>query len=123
MTSRKSTPGHKNRFADIPPITDFASCQAARPLLLHRFGDIIGVWQGCDQKPCRRRKSCQRSDNACLFAFMDKQPDESRRYLRYVIENRRAGLKPDEACRRAEARVEDEIARDAAELNDRFPRA
>ena len=112
MTSRKRAPGHKNLFAGIPPITDFASCQAVRPLLLHRFGDIIGVWRGCDQKSCRRRKSCQRSDNACLFAFMDKQSDESRRYLRYALENRRAGLEPDEACRRAAARVAEEIARD-----------
>ncbi|AMJ59418.1 hypothetical protein [Bosea sp. PAMC 26642] len=103
-------PHRQGDFADIPPITDFESCQKVRPLLLHRVGDILGVWRYCADKPCRRRKSCRRSDWACLTAFMDALPDEDRRLFRYSIENRRNGLAPDEAFAQAQARIAAEAA-------------
>ncbi|PTM42694.1 hypothetical protein [Bosea sp. 124] len=104
-------PKRRNRFADLPPITDFASCQRVRPMLLHRVGDILEVWRGCDNSACTRARSCRRSDGACLTAFMQALPDEDRRLFRYALENRKAGLEPGEAFARAQARVEDEIAR------------
>lgn len=102
---------HRNPFADIPPITDFESCQRVRPLLLHRVGDVVGVWRFCENKTCRRRKSCRRSDWACLATFMQAMPDEHRRCFRYALEYRIAGLAPDEAIAQAQARVAGEIAR------------
>ena len=102
----------RGRFADLPPITDFESCQRVRPLLLHRCGDVAGVWRYCPNKTCQRRKSCRRSDGQCFIAFMQAAPDTERRRLRYAIDNRLAGLDSDEACRRADARIAEEIARD-----------
>ena len=104
-------PKRRNPFADIPPITDFESCQRARPLLLHALGDALEVWRGCDKPACKRAKSCRRSDGACLTACMQALPDEDRRLFRYALENRSAGLDGDEAFDRAEARVEDEMGR------------
>jgi len=102
-------PKHKNPFADIPPITDFESCQRVRPLLLHALGDALEVWRGCKKPACKRAKSCQRGDGACFIANMQALPDEDRRLFRYALENRNAGLDADEAFDRAEARVEDEM--------------
>ncbi|MGO4174802.1 hypothetical protein [Bosea sp. TAF32] len=104
-------PKRQNLFADIPPITDFESCQRARPLILQRLGDIIGVWEACENKSCIRARSCQRSDGACLAAFMQAVPDGERREFRYALENRSKGLAPDEAIARAQARVAEESAR------------
>lgn len=106
MTQRRGA------FADLPPITDFESCQRVRPLLLHRCGDLVQVWSYCPNRTCRRKRSCRRSDGACFIAFMQAAPDTERRRFRYAIENRQAGLDPDEACRRADARVAAEIAQD-----------
>jgi len=97
-------------FADIPPITDFESCQRVRPLLLHR----VGVWRYCENKTCRRAKSCRRSDWACLTAFMQALPDEHRRLFRYAIQHRLEGLDSAEAIARAQARVADEMAQGAS---------
>ncbi|KPH81156.1 hypothetical protein [Bosea vaviloviae] len=104
-------PKPRNRFADLPPITDFESCQRVRPMLLHRVGDAFEVWRSCEDKSCRRAKSCRRGDGTCLFAFMAAQPDAARRLLFYTVKNRIAGLSPDEAWAQAQARVADEIAR------------
>lgn len=104
----------RGNFADIPPITDFESCQRVRPLLLHRVGDLVGVWRYCENKTCRRAKSCQRSDWACLTAFMQALPDEHRRLFRYAIQHRLEGLDAAEATARAQARVAGEMAEDAS---------
>lgn len=104
-------PTRKSPFADLPPITDFASCQRVRPLLLHRLGDLLEVWRGCANRTCRRAKSCKRSDLACLTAFMQALPEAQRRQLRHGIENRRAGLSCDEAIAQAQARSADEMTR------------
>ncbi|HEV7258831.1 MAG TPA: hypothetical protein VGN82_13715 [Bosea sp. (in: a-proteobacteria)] len=104
-------PKRRSPYADIPPITDFESCQRLRPVLLHRFGDVVGVWRHCENKTCRRRKSCRRSDWECLTAFMHAVPDKERRLFLYAVQHRRDGLSCDEAIARAEARVADEIAR------------
>ncbi|CAH1678972.1 conserved hypothetical protein [Hyphomicrobiales bacterium] len=104
-------PKRQNPFADIPPITDFESCQRARPLILQRLADLFGVWEACANKTCIRARSCRRKDAACLFAFMQAVPDKDRRELRYALDNRAAGLEPDEAIARAEARIADEITR------------
>lgn len=92
-------------------IAEFHRIQALRPVILHRLGDLLGVWRGCDDKSCIRAKSCRRSDTACLTAFMQAMPDENRRLFRYALENRRDGLDPAEAIDRAQARVAGEIAR------------
>jgi hypothetical protein len=92
-------------------IAEFHRIQALRPVILHRLGDLLGVWRDCGNKTCRRAKSCGRSDATCLYAFMQAMPHEDRRLTRYALENRRDGLAPDEAIERAQARVEDEIAR------------
>lgn len=105
------TPPRSGPFADIPPITDFESCQRARPLLMRRVGDLLGVWRHCEDKTCRRGKSCRRDDAACLAAFMQAIPDKDRRLFRHALEHRSNGLDPDEAIARAQARVADEIAR------------
>ncbi|QEL21825.1 hypothetical protein FQV39_03975 [Bosea sp. F3-2] len=104
-------PKRQNPFADIPPITDFESCQKARPLILQRLGDVIGVWRGCENRACIRARSCRRGDGACLTAFMQAVPDEERRLFRYALEHRSSGLEPGEAFERAQARVAEEIAR------------
>lgn len=104
-------PKRQNTPADIPPITDFESCQRARPLILQRFADLLGVWEACANKTCIRARSCQRKDAACLIAFMRAVPDDERRVLRYALENRSKGLAPDEAQAQAETRVAEEIAR------------
>jgi hypothetical protein len=104
-------PKRRNTPADIPPITDFESCQRARPLILQRFASLLGVWEVCANKSCARARSCQGQDTACLRAFMQAIPDEDRREMRYALDNRASGLDPDEACARAEARVAEEIAR------------
>lgn len=101
----------KGFFAYIPPITDFESCQLVRPILLHRVGDLFGVWRGCRNAACNRARSCRRDDGQCLFVFMQAQPDWARRLLRYSLENRLAGLEPDEAFAQARVRVTEEIAR------------
>ena len=105
-------PKRQNTPADIPPITDFESCQRARPLILQRFASLLGVWEVCANKSCARARSCQGQDTACLSAFMQAIPDEDRREIRYALDNRAAGLSPDEAIERAQARVAGEIARD-----------
>lgn len=104
-------PKRRNTPAAIPPITDFESCQRARPLILRRFADILGVWEACANKSCARARSCQGQDTACLRAFMQAIPDEDRREIRYALDNRAAGLDSDEAMERAQARVAGEIAR------------
>ena len=104
-------PKRQSPFADLPPITDFESCQRVRPLLLQRLGDIFGVWEDCENKTCIRARSCQREDAACLFAFMRAVPDDDRRMFRYALEHRRDGLDAGEAMERAQARVADESAR------------
>jgi hypothetical protein len=101
----------KGLFADIPLITDFESCQRVRPMLMHRVGDLFGVWRDCENRACVRARSCRRGDGACLTTFMQAQPDALRRLLRYSLENRIAGLEPEQAYAQALARVEDEIAR------------
>ncbi len=101
-----------NRFADLPPITDFESCQRVRPMLLHRVGDVLEVWRHCETKSCQRAKSCRRGDGTCFIAFMQAQPDADRRLLSYTLKNRIAGLTPDEAFAQAQARVADEITQD-----------
>ncbi|SEG79880.1 hypothetical protein [Bosea lathyri] len=92
-------------------IAKFHRMQALRPVVLHRMGDVLEVWRDCANKPCRRARSCQRSDATCLYAFMQALPEEEHRLFRYALENRRDGLDPDEAIERAQARVESEIAR------------
>lgn len=104
-------PKRRSRFADLPPITDFESCQRVRPMLLHRVGDLFGVWRDCENSICVRARSCRRGDGACLTAFMQAQPDALRRLFRYSLEYRIAGLEPDQAFAQAQARVEEEIAR------------
>jgi hypothetical protein len=104
-------PKHRNPFADLPPITDFDSCQKVRPLLMQRLGDLFGVWRGCEDKACVRARSCRRSDGACLVAFMQAVPDHERRLFRHALEHRCDGLDAGEAFERAQARVADEIAR------------
>ena len=104
-------PKRRNTLPDIPPITDFESCQRARPLILQRFASLLGVWEVCANKSCARARSCQGQDTACLRAFMQAIPDEDRREIRYALDNRAAGLDPDEAIARAQARVAEEIAR------------
>lgn len=104
-------PKHRNTPAEIPPITDFESSQRARPLILRRFADILGVWKACANRTCTRARSCQGQDAACLRAFMQALPHADRREIRYALDNRAAGLDPDEAMERAQARVAEEIAR------------
>ena len=104
-------PKQPNTFADIPPITDFESSQRARPLILRRFADILGVWEFCANKSCARARGCQHKDAACLGAFMQALPDDERREICYTLENRRNGLEPREAIARAKKRVAEEIAR------------
>jgi hypothetical protein len=104
-------PKRQNTPAAIPPITDFESCQRARPLILRRFADILGVWEVCANKACSRARSCQGQDTACLRAFMQAIPDEERREIGYALDNRAAGLSPGEAMEQAQARVAGEIAR------------
>ena len=89
----------------------FHRVQQIRRQVLHRMGDILEVWRGCANAPCVRARSCQRSDHACLFASMQALPEEERQTFRSAVENGRDGLAPDEAIARAQARVEDEIAR------------
>jgi len=88
-------PKQQNPFADIPPITDFESCQRVRPLLLRRLGELLGVWEGCESPTCTRARSCQRKDAACLGAFMQAVPDEDRRELRLALEKHSKELGPD----------------------------
>lgn len=104
MTKRKIP------LSTIPPITDFESCQRARPLILKRFGDILGVWEDCENRACVRARSCQRADTSCLQRFMNAIPDTDRREMRSALENRRAGLDPDAAIAEAQARVAREDA-------------
>jgi hypothetical protein len=104
-------PKRQNTPTEIPPITDFESCQRARPLILRRFADILGVWEVCANKACSRARSCQGQDTACLRAFMQAIPDDDRREIRYALDNRAAGLSPGEAMEQAQARVAGEIAR------------
>jgi hypothetical protein len=92
-------------------MAEFHRIQALWPVILRKLGDLLGVWRECGNKTCRRAKSCGRSDATCLHALMQAMADESRRLLRYAVENRRDGLAPDEAIERAQARVEDQIAR------------
>ncbi len=102
-------PKHRNPLADIPPLTDFESIQRARPLIVRRFGDVLGVWSACGNAACARARRCQGPNASCVIAFMQALPDDFRRMLRYSIENRIRGLDVDEAVARAEARVEAEI--------------
>ena len=104
-------PKRRNTPAATPPITDFESCQRARSLILRHFADILGVWEVCANKSCARARSCQGQDTACLRAFMQAIPDADRREIRYALDNRAAGLDPDEAIERAQARVAEEMAR------------
>ena len=104
-------PKRPNTPAAIPPITDFESCQRARPLILRRFADILGVWDVCANKTCTRARGCQGEGAGCVLAFMQAIPDEDRREIRYALDNRTAGLAPGEAMERAQARVAGEIAR------------
>jgi hypothetical protein len=103
-------PRRKIPTSTIPPITDFESCQRARPLILKRFGDILGVWESCEDRTCVRARSCRREDASCLHRFMSAMPDTDRREMRHALDNRRAGLDPDAAIARAQARVAAEEA-------------
>lgn len=103
-------PKRQKGFADIPPITDFESCQKARPLVLQRFATLLGVWQACANRSCARARQCQGHSAPCLTAFMQAIPDEERREIRYTVQNAARGLSPDEAVSRAQARVAEENA-------------
>lgn len=92
-------------------IAQFHRVQALRKQVLHRMGDLLEVWRGCENKACQRAKSCQRDDASCLYAHMQAMPDEDRRLTRYALENRRDGLDADEAIAQADARVAEESAR------------
>jgi len=98
-------------YGGIPLPTDFWSYRRMRPILLHRVGDLLEVWRYCRHKTCGRQKSCKRSDWNCLSEFILAQSDESRRLLRYAIQNRVAGMGAEAATAKALARVEDEVAR------------
>ncbi|WP_336814541.1 hypothetical protein [Bosea sp. MMO-172] len=104
-------PKRQNTPVAITPITDFESCQRARPLILRRFADILGVWEVCANKTCTRARGCQGDGTGCLRAFMQAIPDADRREIRYALDNRAAGLAPGEAMEQAQARVAGEIAR------------
>lgn len=92
-------------------IAEFHRIQALRPVILHKLGDLLEVWRGCEKSACVRARSCRRGDSACLTAFMQAMPDEGRRVFRYALENRSNGLSPGEALEQARARVAGEIAR------------
>lgn len=102
-----------NPFADLPPITDFESCQRVRPLLFHRLADLAGLWRYCGNATCLRARSCRHGDGTCSFIDMQTRPEEERRLLRYAVDNRLGGLAPDEALARAQERIREENARDA----------
>ena len=92
-------------------IAQFHRIQQVRKQILHKMGNLLEVWRNCENKACQRAKSCRRDDATCLYAFMQAMPDEDRRFARYAIENGSAGLDPQEAMDKAQARVDDEIAR------------
>lgn len=103
-------PKRPNPFADIPPMTDFESCQKARPLVLQGFATLLGVWQVCANRSCARARQCKGHSAPCLAGFMQAIPDEERREIRYTVQNAARGLSPDEAVSRAQARVAEEDA-------------
>ena len=75
-------------------IAQFHRIQALRPVILHKLGDLLEVWRGCEKSTCVRARSCRRSDTACLTAFMQAMPDENRRLFRHALEYRQSGLRP-----------------------------
>ncbi len=93
-------------------IANFHRTQQIRRDLLRKMGDILQVWRDCTDKACQRGRSCRRDDAACLHAFMGALPDQDRRLTGYMIQNGAAGLDPDAALAKAQARVAAEIARD-----------
>ena len=100
-----------NPFADLPPITDFESCQRARSALFRRLTDQLEIFRVCPNRTCKRMRACQDARGACFRAVLRAMPDETRRSFAYAMENRANGLDPDEAMAQAEARVAGERAR------------
>lgn len=96
-------------------IAEFNRIQALRRVLLRRMTDAFEAYRDCANPACRRARGCQRDDGACLTAIMRAMPESERRLFRHAIENRLAGLAPEEALRRAAVRVEEEEARLAAQ--------
>jgi hypothetical protein len=86
-------------------LAKFRETQAMRPVVLKRFGETLGVWKGCGQKACRRNKSCERADAACLTAFMSAMDDEMRATLHCAITLMAGGVPRDQAAELAVARV------------------
>lgn len=92
-------------------IANFHRVQQIRRDILRKMGNVLQVWRDCDDKACRRGRSCRRSDAACLYAFMQALPEQDRRLTRHIVENGRNGLAPEAALAQARARVAEENAR------------
>ena len=105
MAKRQNSP------VEIPPITDFESCQRAWSALFRRLTDQLEIFRVCPNRTCKRRRACQDARGACFIAVLRALPDETRRSFAYAMENRANGLDPDEAMAQAEARVAGEMAR------------
>lgn len=101
-------PKSRDPFADIPPITDFESCQRVRPLLLHALGDALEVWRGCDEPACRRTRSCRRNDGACFTACMRTVSEEDRMVLHFALTNPHASDADIEAFEQRMAQMQGE---------------
>lgn len=91
-------------------IAEFHRIQALRPVLMRGMSDKMELWRLCGDPRCRRPRRCQSPDGDCTRALFQGMPDEEKRMFRYAIENRLAGLSPDEAMDKAQARVATEMA-------------
>ncbi|WP_306226292.1 hypothetical protein [Bosea beijingensis] len=107
-------PKRQNTQAEIPPITDFESCQRARAALFRRLTDQLEIFRVCPNRTCKRMRACQDERGACFRAVLRAMPDDTRRSFAYAMENRANGLDPDEAFAQAETRVARESARNGA---------
>jgi hypothetical protein len=83
-----------------------------REIFLRKRNNMFELWRYCDLKRCTRAKSCVGHDpGECGMRFFPHMPDEFKLWLRHAIELRRAGVPPEEACRRADAEVAAAIER------------
>ena len=61
-------PKRQNTPAEIPPITDFESCQRARSALFRRLTDQLEIFRVCPNRTCKRMRACQDARGACFHA-------------------------------------------------------
>ncbi|TAJ31044.1 hypothetical protein [Bosea sp. (in: a-proteobacteria)] len=86
-------------------IAAFERIQALRPVLFRQSADKARLFEICPDRACRRARACCEPRGLCFQVFLATTPDYLRRTFVYALRYRCDGLGPEDAWRKAEARV------------------